>query len=62
MQISGVRFRVEADFPGEGARVYWLEVAPGACAPQVFPNGYSARQARLSADRDCRASAYFTCT
>ena len=61
---TGVRFRVEVDFMGDGewAGYTELEVAPGAYVPHVFPTGYSAHWVRVSADRDCQASAYFTYT
>ena len=61
---ASVRFRVEVDFLGDGdwAGYNELDVAPGAYVPQVFPTGYSAHWVRVSADRDCQATAYFTYT
>ncbi len=61
---ASVRFRVEVDFMGDGAWAGYteLDVAPGAYVPHVFPTGYSAHWVRVSADRDCQATAYFTYT
>lgn len=61
---ASVRFRVEADFMGDGE---WggytaLDVAPGACVPHGFPTGYSAHRVRVRVDHDGQATAHFTCS
>ena len=55
-----VRFVIEADPGGQG---YWMEylaatVPPGGRFEHTFPAAFQARWIRLSAGRDCRATAW----
>jgi len=56
-----VAFTLEVDFAGDGT---WHEygrfaVAPGRATVHEFPDGYGAHWVRLSADRECAATATF---
>ena len=56
-----VSFRLEVDFLRDGT---WKEygtihVPPGQSVTHAFPEGFSAHWARVTADRDCRATARF---
>jgi len=57
-----VRFTVEVDFLADGTWSAYdrLSVRPGEALVHRFPDGYSARWVRLSADKPCRATAEFT--
>jgi hypothetical protein len=57
-------FALEVDFLGDGSwKTYGrFPVAPGGYVHHEFPAGYSAHWARVTADRDCTATAYFTYT
>ncbi|MCX7804469.1 MAG: hypothetical protein N3A38_04680 [Planctomycetota bacterium] len=60
-----VNFDVQADFLGDDSR--WvsyakLRVDGGGYLHHEFPAGFSAHWVRLVADRDCRATAWFTYT
>jgi hypothetical protein len=56
-----VRFRIEADFLGNGSWELYetIAVAPGGYVHHEFPQGFSAHWVRLTAERDCKATAYF---
>ncbi len=59
-----VNFTVQVDFLGEGSwQSYETIQAPaGGYVPHVFPTGFSAHWARVVADRECRATAWFVYT
>ncbi len=59
-----VGFAVEVDFLGDGTwKTYGtFEVAGSGYLHHEFPDGFSAHWVRVTADRDCRATAYFTYT
>ena len=56
-----VSFRVEVDITGTGKWVAWKDfsIAPGQTMEYRFPEAFSAYWVRLTADRDCRATAVF---
>jgi hypothetical protein len=56
-----VTFTVEVDFVGDGTWHEYTRIAvpPGPTQVHQFADGYSAHWARLTADRDCRATARF---
>ena len=58
---EAVTFTVEVDFQGNGAwkRYVAVEVPPKGYVPHVFPEGFSAHWVRVTASRDCQASAQF---
>lgn len=55
-------FTVEVDFLGDGmwARYECFTVPADGYCHHEFPSGYSAHWVRVTADRDCTATAYFT--
>lgn len=59
-----VSFTVEVDFLGNGSWVTYktIKVAAGKYKPHVFKDGFSAHWVRITADRNCTATAYFTYT
>ena len=58
---EAVRFTVEIDFLANGTwhRYETLAVAPGQTARHVFPDGFAAHWVRVTADADCKATAWF---
>ena len=56
-----VWFVVEVDFLGNGSWVPYatVGVGPNGYSHHEFPVGFSAHWVRLSASRDCTATAYF---
>ncbi len=59
---NAVRFLVEVDFLGDGTWVPYESFAMRDDKPYVhheFPDGFSAHWVRITADRDCIATAYF---
>ncbi|MBN1669988.1 MAG: hypothetical protein JXR37_03080 [Kiritimatiellae bacterium] len=61
---AAVTFTVEADFLGNGTwKTYGVfTVSAKGYVHHEFPSGYSAHWVRVTADRACRATAYFTYT
>jgi hypothetical protein len=59
-----VNFTVQVDFLGEGSWQSYetIQVPAGGYVPHVFPTGFSAHWARVVADRECRATAWFVYT
>lgn len=57
-----VSIRIEVDLAGDGIwlRYATFPVAPGKKLTHAFPAGYSAHWIRLTADRDCKATATLT--
>ncbi|MDR1745732.1 MAG: DUF4780 domain-containing protein [Tannerella sp.] len=58
---SSVNFTIDADVVGDGNfHTYRKQtVAPGEYFHHEFPDGYSARWVRITADKDCKATAWF---
>jgi hypothetical protein len=56
-----VTFRLEVDFLRDGTwKTYaTIQVPSGQSVPHAFPEGFSAHWVRVTADRDCRATAWF---
>ena len=59
-----VRFTLDVDFAGDGMFLPWqaVEVPRGEGLSYAFPEYFSAHWIRVRADRDCRATAWFTYT
>jgi len=59
--VAEIAFTIEVDFDHTGTWHTYavLKVAPGQTPRHVFPDGYSAHWVRLTADRDCTATAWF---
>jgi hypothetical protein len=57
-------FTVEVDFLGDQTwKIYdVINVQPGGYAHHEFPAGFSAHWVRVTADKECKATAYFTYT
>ena len=58
---AAVRFTLEVDFLGDGTWHTYetIAVGPGRTVVHVFPEDYSAHWIRLTADADCKATAWF---
>lgn len=58
---EAVNFKVEVDFLGDGSWKTFAtqSVAPKGYNPLVFPDGFSAHWVRVTADKACKATAYF---
>ena len=58
---AAVRFMIEVDFLANGTwhTYQTLTVAPGQTLTHVFPEGFSAHWVRVTADADCKATAWF---
>ena len=57
---TGVTFEIQIDFDHRGFRTYkTLEVPAGKRLVHCFERGFHAHWARVSADRDCTATAWF---
>ncbi len=59
---AAVTFTLEVDVVGDGHfKTYSTQtVQPGAYVHYEFPNGYNARWIRVTANKDCQATAWFT--
>jgi hypothetical protein len=61
LSTNPVTFRIEVDITGRGLWKAYSEISvePGELLVHEFPAGYAAHWVRLTADRDCRATALF---
>ncbi len=61
---EAVLFEVEVDFLGNGAWVPYdsIEVLSNGYVHHEFPDAFSAHWVRVTCDRNCKATTYFTYT